>query len=126
MAGVNIAATEVRVVDAKTGGEKGVKIDRYDLVPEEFEQALAIHYGKGAQKYADRNWERGYQWGFSWRSVRSHMNQFRSGERYDQETGTHHLICAIWHLIALYIFDIRGLGTNDITKPLAPYAPSAI
>jgi hypothetical protein len=113
-----LAETEVRTIDPKTGGEKGVKIDRYDLIPDEFEEAIAIHYGRGAKKYADRNWERGYKWGLSWRAVRSHMSQFRKGERYDPETGTHHLISAIWHLIALYIFDVRGLGTNDLTKTL--------
>lgn len=108
--------TEVRMVDPKTGGEKGVKIDRYDLIPHEFEDALATHYGVGARKYADRNWERGYNWGYSYRALRSHLNRWLRGEKYDDETGTHHLICVIWHAIALYTFEIRGLGTNDLTR----------
>lgn len=111
------ADVEVRTVDPITGGEKGTKITRYDLIPPEFEDALARHYGEGAKKYADRNWERGYKWGLSLRSVRTHLNQWQQGELLDAETGTHHLICAIWHLIALYIFEVRGLGTDDVRRP---------
>jgi len=113
---VEYPPVEVRVVDPKTGGEKGVKEDRYDLVPFEFEDALARHYGRGAKKYADRNWERGFKWGFSLRAARGHIHCWLNGERYDAETGSHHLISAIWHLVALYIFDLRKLGTDTITK----------
>jgi hypothetical protein len=107
---------EVRMVDPTTGGEKGIKIDRFDLIPPEFEDALARHYGEGAKKYADRNWERGYQWHLSYRSVRSHLNAWLKGEDNDPETGTNHLICSIWHLIALYTFQIRGLGSDTIRQ----------
>lgn len=107
---------EHRVVDPVTGGEKGQKINRYDLIPPEFEDALAMHYGAGAQKYADRNWERGYAWGLSLRACRSHLNLWQRGERSDPETGTHHLICAIWHLVSLYMFDLYTLGTDDIRR----------
>lgn len=113
---VGNAYEEVRVVDAATGGEKGLKIDRYDLIPPEFEEALAVHYGQGAKKYADRNWEKGYDWNLSYRSVRSHLNAWLRGEDNDPETGTNHLICSIWHLIALYIFQIRALGKDTIRR----------
>lgn len=110
------ALIEQRMVDPKTGGEKGIKGDRFDLIPPEFEDALARHYGEGAKKYADRNWERGYDWHLSYRSVRSHLNAWLRGEDNDQETGTNHLICSIWHLIALYIFQLRGLGTDTLRR----------
>ena len=107
---------EVRITDPVTGGQKGSKIQRFSLIPREFLWALAEHYGVGAKKYADRNWERGYKWSLSLDASERHLNQFILGETYDEETGTHHLIAAIWHLIALYIFDRRGLGTDDITR----------
>lgn len=107
---------EITVIDEKTGAAKGVKIDRYDLIPPEAEDALARHYGEGAKKYADRNWEKGYQWGLSYRALRSHLNRWQRGESYDDETGTHHLICVIWHAIALYIYEIRGLGTDNVRQ----------
>lgn len=106
-------SVETRVVDPTTGGEKGRKIDRYDLIPAEFEQALAVHYGVGARKYADRNWERGYLWSLSIRALRSHFNAWCRGEDHDPETGTHHLIAVAWHACALFIFQLRGLGTDD-------------
>lgn len=110
------ASAEVRVVDPETGGEKGMKLQRFSLIPFEFLWALATHYGIGARKYEDRNWERGYKWSLSLDAHNRHLNQFLMGQRRDLETGSHHLIAACWHLIALYIFDVRSLGTNDLTS----------
>lgn len=114
----HVKAEETRVVDPKTGGEKGSKITRFSLIPREFLWSLATHYGLGARKYDDRNWERGYKWSLTQDALERHLNSFLLGERHDPETGTHHLVCAAWHIIAMYIFDVRGLGTNDITKDL--------
>jgi len=107
---------EVRVTDPKTGGQKGMKLARFDLIPPEYEWELAEHYGKGAKKYADRNWEKGYDWSLAYQALRRHLNQWWRGEDRDPETGTHHLIAVIWHAIALYTFQLRGLG-NDNRKP---------
>ena len=52
---------EVRSVST-TGGEKGTKLARYDLLPVGPLRQVAEHYGKGASKYADHNWRRGYEW----------------------------------------------------------------
>lgn len=111
---------EIRTVDPVTGGEKGSKLARFSLVPPEFLWALAEHYGKGAFKYADRNWERGYKWGLSIDALERHLTQWKMGERTDQETGSSHLIAAAWHCIALFIFELRGLGTNDVSVEASP------
>lgn len=116
---------ETIVADEKTGGQKGTKLARFSLIPPEFTWDLAKHYGLGARKYADRNWERGYKWSLSLDALQRHVHQFALGEKYDnhtdacgpdcvEHTGSHHLIAAAWHCIALFIFDIRGLGTNDL------------
>jgi hypothetical protein len=110
---------EVITTDAVTGGQKGVKLQRFSLIPTEFLWELAQHYGIGAKKYADRNWEKGYAWSKSEDAAERHFKLWKLGERHDPENGQHHLIAAIWHLIALYIFDVRGLGTNDITAPFS-------
>lgn len=107
---------EVRIVDPKTGGEKGSKIERFDLIPNDFERALARHYGKGAEKYADRNWERGYRWSLSVAALRRHLAAWLDGESTDSETGSNHLIAVAWHAIALFVFETRGLGTDDLRK----------
>jgi hypothetical protein len=77
---------------------------------------LAEHYGKGCAKYADRNWEKGYKWGLSVAALERHLNLWRQGESIDKETGSHHLIAVIWHAIALLVFELRGLGTDDVRR----------
>lgn len=114
---VNIASLyETRIVDPLTGGEKGQKLQRFDLIPNEFEVALATHYGRGATKYADRNWERGYRWSLSVGALRRHLAAWLDGESIDRETGSNHLIAAAWHCVALFVFEARGLGTDDIRR----------
>ena len=115
---------EIRVTDPSTGGQKGSKLARFSLIPREFLWELACHYGRGARKYADRNWERGYSWYLSQDAMERHFNQWLMGEDNDEETGTNHLICAIWHLVALYVFQMRGLGTDDIRTRTNP--PQAV
>lgn len=105
---------ETRVVDPITGGEKGQKLARFDLIPNEFELALANHYGIGCRKYSDRNWEKGYAWSLSVAALRRHLSAWLGGESYDQETGSHHLIAVAWHAAALFVFELRGLGTDDV------------
>ena len=105
---------EVRNIDPETGGEKGTKLARFSLIPPEFLWALAEHYGLGARKYADRNWERGYNWSLSIDALERHLNQWKMGEIYDLETGGHHLIAVAWHACALFIYQLRGKGTDDI------------
>ncbi len=122
---------EVRVVDSVTGGEKGTKVQRFSLIPPDFLWALATHYGVGARKYADRNWERGYKWSLSVDALERHLSQWKMGENLDPETGSHHLIAVAWHAIALFVFWMRGLGEDDVTSSpsgspgQAPQPPSA-
>ncbi len=108
------ATDEVRITDPNTGGEKGQKPQRFSLIPAQFLWDLARHYGVGAGKYEDRNWERGYKWSLSLDASSRHLNQWLRGEKTDPETGSHHLIAAIWHLIALWFYDVNEKGTNDL------------
>ena len=105
---------EVRTVDPISGGEKGSKLARFSLIPGEFLWALAEHYGKGARKYAEKNWERGYKWSLSVDALERHLTQFKLGEEVDEETGSCHLIAVAWHAVALYIFKLRKIGTDDV------------
>jgi hypothetical protein len=118
---------EVKVVDPKSGGVKAAKLARFSLIPAEFLWFLAEHYGKGAKKYADRNWEKGYKWSLTLDAMQRHIALFCMGERYDnhkpdcppdcpEHTGSHHIIAAAWHCVALFIFDLRNIGTNDLFK----------
>jgi hypothetical protein len=95
---------EVRTVNETTGGEKGQKLARFDLVPVRPLTYLAEHYGKGARKYANRNWERGYDWSLNYAALMRHVTQWWNGEDVDEETGSHHLVAVAWHAFALLEF----------------------
>jgi hypothetical protein len=95
---------ETRVVDPDTGGEKGMKLERYDLIPVGPLEDVARHYGRGAAKYADRNWERGYFWSLSFAAMMRHAWAFWRGEDSDEETGSPHLAAVVFHAFALMEF----------------------
>jgi len=92
---------ETRVIDPDTGGEKGTKLERYDLIPVTPLESVARHYGVGATKYADRNWERGYLWSLSFAAMMRHAWAFWGGEDIDVETGSPHLAAVVFHAFAL-------------------------
>lgn len=95
--------TEVRTVSS-TGGEKGVKPERFDLIPTGPLTDLARLYGRGAEKYAARNYERGYEWSKSFGAMQRHAWLWWSGEDTDEETGVPHVINVAWHAFALCLF----------------------
>jgi len=91
---------EVRTTSA-TGGEKGVKLARFDLLPPDALRQVAEHYGRGAEKYAERNWELGYEWSKAFGAMMRHAWAFWGGEDIDPETGSHHLAAAVFHCFSL-------------------------
>lgn len=107
---------ETITVDPLTGGKKGSKLARFSLIPTDWLWALAEHYGRGALKYEDRNWERGYRWSLSVDAHSRHVSQWLSGEDNDPETGSSHLVAAAWHLVALWWFHKHGKGTDDLNR----------
>lgn len=86
---------------SETGAQKAGNLERYDLIPAEPLRMLAEHYGRGAKKYADRNWEKGYDWGLSFAALNRHLWQFWAGEDVDPETGSLHITAVAWHAFAL-------------------------
>lgn len=93
-------SAETRTTSA-TGGQKGVKDERHDLIPREGLEAIARVYAFGAEKYADHNWRKGYEWSKSYAALMRHMVAFWSGETYDEESGLPHLAHAGFHIMAL-------------------------
>lgn len=104
---------EVRVVDPNTGGAKGVKDTRLDLIPPEALEEIAKVYGFGAKKYEENNYLKGYKWRYSFGAMLRHAFAWARGEDIDPETGLHHLAHCAWHCIALMTFQKNGLGTDD-------------
>lgn len=140
---LNAQKTEVRSTST-TGGEKGVKPERYDLIPIGPLEALARHYGRGALKYAPHQWRKGFEWSKAHNAALRHINAFWSGEDFDicpvdesgcqhvtntgepfvsdtegtcyNHTGSLHLISAIWMLMALTEFYVEYPEHDDRYK----------
>ena len=92
---------EVRVVNLATGGEKGRKPQRFELIPPAGIMLAAEVFGRGAEKYADRNWERGVDWSLMFGAMMRHMWAWWGGETCDPETGLNHLGHAAFHVLGL-------------------------
>lgn len=97
---------EVRMTSS-TGGQKGQKLARFDLIPPDALWVLAELYGQGAKKYADRNWELGYEYGLSLAALQRHLKLWEMGEKDDIETGMPHLASVIFHAMALLHFELN-------------------
>ena len=97
-------------------GHKGVKRARFDLLPPDALWTVAELYGKGAEKYAERNWERGYEWSKSCGAIGRHWAAILAGEFVDPETGLPHAASICFHALALIAFEKRGVGVNDLPQ----------
>lgn len=73
---------EVRTTSA-SGGQKGVKVERHDLIPVGPLRELAVHFGRGARKYDDHQWRKGYEWSKSLAALERHLKLFELGLDYD-------------------------------------------
>lgn len=89
---------------------------RFDLIPPEWHWALADVMTEGVKKYAERNWEKGMSWSKMIGCAGRHILKFMCGERYDDETGCHHLAMAAWNLLSLMSYDLRGVGEPDFSN----------
>ena len=95
---------EIRIINDKTGGEKGSKLARFDLIPVGPLTLLAEHYGRGAQKYDANNWRRAYDWSLSYAALQRHLTAWWGGEDNDPELGNSHMVAVAWHAFALLEF----------------------
>ena len=91
-----------------TGAQRDVVIGkgRYDLISPIMIDRLAKLLQRGAEKYDDRNWEKGMPLSVYMDSGMRHLYKFLEGNR-DED----HLIAAIWNLQALlHIEEMVGRG----------------
>lgn len=98
---------------------------RWSLLPFDGIRYLIRVYEHGAQKYADRNWERGQLWSTPYDSLMRHLTAWwEEGEDYDNGTpeepgsGLYHMAHVVWNAMALLVFQIRGLHVTADGKVL--------
>ena len=117
-----------------TGGQKGTKAQRYDLLAKPALDAVAEVLAFGAEKYDSHNWRKGYEWGKSYAALMRHMTAFWDGETYDAESGLSHLAHAGCHVMFMLTwlaeqgeqgeFDDRYVAPEvDKFGPFAPIGP---
>jgi hypothetical protein len=111
--------SEVRTT-SRTGGEKGVKDARFDLIPIGALTQLAEHYGVGAKKYDDNQWRKGYEWSKSYAALQRHLTAWWAGEDIDDETGSSHVAAVAWHAFTLLTFIAEHPDFDDRYKPHMP------
>lgn len=136
--------TEFRSISIK-GGQKGVKLERFDLIPAGPLAELARHYGVGAKKYAEHQWRQGYEWSKSIAAIGRHYTDFMAGKDYDvcpedgagcsfvtseglpftdcvsgvtcyNHTGSHHMAAVAWHSFLLLEFKDTHPDMDDRWK----------
>ena len=100
--------------------KEGIKHDqdkiRMDLVPWDVVVEIAKILTFGARKYADRNWEKGFNWSRVYGALMRHLTLWFQGQDTDAETGRSHLAHAGCCLFFLLAFVLRGVGKDDRPK----------
>lgn len=105
---------EERQMGNSTAGRFNEDKTRYDLVAPFAMEQLARVYTYGTIKYDDDNWWKGLKWkkdvlGCIFR----HVWKWVRGEKYDDESGLHHLAHAAWNCFTLMEYERHDIGVDD-------------
>ncbi len=99
---------------------KGVKHSdgkaRFDLIPPLPLIEVAHVYSVGAEKYEDRNWEKGVPWCKYFAAMQRHMQAWLAGEDCDEESGLHHMAHAAWGCLTLIEYARTHPELDDRTQ----------
>ena len=84
-----------------------------DLIPPEAMVALATILSHGADRYSDRNWEKGMKWGRMFAAMMRHAWAWWARDSIDPDSGRSHM----WHVLCcaamLVAYEARGTGEDD-------------
>jgi hypothetical protein len=109
---------------SSTGAKKGVKKQRFDLIPPRSTMELAKLYGRGAAKYAPNNFRLGYETSKSFAAGQRHAILFWSGENIDTEMNCHHLSSFVWHCFTILESSITHPEFDDRPYQIRVIAPA--
>ena len=101
--------------------DAGVKFDggklRYDLIPHDALEQFVRVLTYGAEKYADRNWEKGMDWSRLYAAALRHLTAWWRGKSIDPESHLPHLAHALCCINFLLAYELRGMGGDDRPWP---------
>lgn len=108
-------SNESKDTTATTGKGKGLRFNkgklRYDLVEPRAHRDMVEVLTDGANKYSDRNWEKGLGWTSVLASLKRHIAAIECGEDRDPESGRLHIAhaaCNVHFLNAFYYIFPQG------------------
>ena len=107
--------------------EKAVKHDNnkpdLDLIPPEFQDAVALAFMDGERKYSRHNYRNGMEWTRLLSAAKRHLNAFSAGEDYAEDSKVHHLGHAGACIAMLMDFYVNKLG-KDNRRPIKKGVPN--
>lgn len=86
---------------------------RWDLLPFDAVDSVAVVLTYGAAKYSSRNWELGMAWGRLLAAALRHLTLWARGQDKDEESGLPHLAHAACCVLMLLALTLRKVGTDD-------------
>jgi len=87
--------------------------NRIDLVAPWPLDQIAQVYTYGTQKYDDDNWWKGMPWKKVIGPLLRHVFKWLRGEKWDDESGLHHLAHAAWQCFCLMEYERNKIGKDD-------------
>ncbi len=85
---------------------------KLSLIPSSFIVGIGKVLTFGAEKYDERNWEKGIDYDRLYSALLRHLTSWWGGEKVDEETGLSHLYHAGCCLMFLATFEERGMGKD--------------
>jgi hypothetical protein len=86
---------------------------RFDLIPARPLAEVARVFTIGAEKYGERNWEQGLDYGRVFAAMQRHAWAWWRGEQTDPEDGQHHLSSVAWCAMVLMQLEQTSPGHDD-------------
>ena len=105
------------ITDTTGTDMSGCKYDigklRLDLLPFDALEEVGRVLTTGADKYGDRNWERGMSWSRLLGAALRHIFAWAMRSGPDAESGRSHLAHAACCVLFLLSHELRGIGEDD-------------
>lgn len=116
----NAPSPEIEPLDE--GSKNDSAKERYELLPADALLEVVKVYTFGANKYDDRNWEKGIRYSRIIGAIKRHIAKYELGQTQDYESSLHHLAHAAFGCLSLIAFDKRGMRETFNDLPQLPNA----
>lgn len=105
---------EEKQMGQKNAGRFSAGKMRHDLIAPWALEQLAGVYTYGSQKYDDDNWRKGLRWRKDvFACILRHIWKWFRGEKFDTESGLHHLSHAAWNCFTLMEYERNSIGQDE-------------